>query len=150
MSLVLESFQSSDLNRNPVKVFAAAEQAPVLVTRRDGQDLILMTEQEVEAQREFFNLAADLFAVTSATEGTLGQRMANRFPWMFALDAVGREECAMELVNSARASFATGQPNLLRLSFLGWKDTAYAIAGGRTEHNTSDWFDFPIPVESPE
>lgn len=38
--------------------------------------------------------------------------MAKTFPWMLALSPADRESCAQELVDAARASFATDQPHL--------------------------------------
>lgn len=148
MSKLLEEFQSSDLNRNPVKVFAAAEKAPVLVTRRDGKDFVLMTEREAEANRVLVELAAQLVAVSTDDRGTLADRMANQFPWMYALSEADRDQCAKQLVDSARASFATGQVQLAILELTAWRETATAIAEGLNSVPL-EWIDEPVPVARP-
>lgn len=148
MSKLLEEFQSSDLNRNPVKVFAAAENAPVLVTRRDGKDFVLMTEREAEANRALVELAAQLVAVSTDDRGTLADRMANQFPWMYALSEADRDQCAKQLVDSARASFATGQVQLAILELTAWRETATAIAEGLNSVPL-EWLDEPVPVARP-
>jgi len=112
MAALLEKFQSSDLNRNSTKVFEAAENAPILVTRRDGEDFVLMSEREATARRKLLDLAAQLIAVTTDDRGTLVERMSDRFPWMLALRLEDRERCAKDLVNAARASFASEQIHL--------------------------------------
>lgn len=148
MSKVLKKFQSSDLNRNPVKVFAAAEDAPILVTRRDGESLVLMSEREADAQAQLFEIAAQLIAVTTDDSGSLEDRMANRFPWMLALKKESRKQCAEDLVQAARAALATGQAHMAILELTAWRETAIAIAAGLNHENLT-WLDEPELVERP-
>jgi len=148
MSRTLKHFQSSELSRNSLKVFSAAEISPVLVTRRDGESLILMSEKEADAQSELFEFAAQLIAVTTDNDGPLEERMANRFPWMLALKNESRKQCADDLVTAARAALATGQAHLAIAELTSWRETAVAIAAG---WNTiePEWLDEPIRVERP-
>lgn len=148
MSKLLEEFQSSDLNRNPVKVFAAAEQAPVLVTRRDGEDFVLMTERAADANRALVELASQLIAVATDDRGTLADRMAIQFPWMLAFGETDRAQCAKELVDAARASFATGQVQMALIEITAWRETASAITEGLTQ-GVDDWLDEVVLVERP-
>ena len=149
MATLIEHFQSSELSRNSVRVFNAAELAPVLVTRRDGEDLVLMTERECDARRELLNLAAKLISVTTDDRGTLAERMANIFPWMFALTPDGQTKCAANLVNAARASFATDQPHLAIAELTAWRETAFALAAGLSDEPV-EWLDAPKTVTRPE
>lgn len=149
MSIALQQFQSSDLNRHSTKVFAAAENAPVLVTRRDGEDLVLMSERESNLQATLFDFAAQLIAVTLDDRGTLVERMSDRFPWMLALKAADRDECAKSIIDSARASFATKRPLLVLNELNSWKETAEAVSLG-LKHSNLDLVDKPILVERPE
>lgn len=110
----------------------AAVKAPVLVTRRDGHDFLLMTAEEANAREQLFEFAAQLIAVTLDNRGTLVARMCNQFPWMLALDEAGRAACAQELIDAARASFATHQASLAIMALASWRETALAIAEGLT------------------
>lgn len=148
MSKTLKQFQSSDLSRNSVKVFSAAEDAPILVTRRDGESLVLMTEREADAQAQLFEFAAQLIAVTTDGDGPLDKRMSDRFPWMLALKEESRKQCADDLVRAARAAFATGQPQLAIAELTSWRETAIAIAAGWNHENLT-WLDKPELVERP-
>ncbi|MEN9989869.1 MAG: hypothetical protein RL508_848 [Actinomycetota bacterium] len=148
MPTSLIHIQSSDLSRNPLKVFNAAEDGPVLLTRRDGENLLIMTEREAEAQQKVLQFAAQLIAVTTDDRGTLAERMASMFPWMYALNLQEQEACSKELVDSARASFSTQKPFLVLAALSAWEATATAIAGGY--HNEQlDWLDEPLAVERP-
>lgn len=125
-------FKSSELSRNSSEVFAAAEQGPVTVTRRDAESLVLMNESEAKARKQLFEFAAQLIAITTDDRGSLSDRMANHFPWMFALSPRDRDQCAKDLVNAARASFATEQPHLAAAELTSWRETAEALAAGLT------------------
>lgn len=143
------AFQSSDLSRQPAKVFAAAEDQPVDVTRRDGEDLVLMTKREAEARDHLLSLAAQVIAAATDDRGTLADRMARVFPWMLALGASDRSLCAQELVDAARASFATKQAHLALASVNAWMETASAIAAGLGAVDVEWLPDGDEPVERP-
>ncbi len=49
MSRITVTIPSSDLSRNPAQAFGIDEESHVLLTRRDGQDLVLMSEQDYNA-----------------------------------------------------------------------------------------------------
>jgi hypothetical protein len=141
-------FQSSELSRNATAVFAAAEEHPVDVTRRDGEDLVLMSKREAVARAHLLELAAQLIAVATDDRGSLTDRMADRFPWMLALSAADRKTCAQDLLESARASFATGEAHLAVAEMIAWQETATAIAAGL--HATPvDWYEIDASVERP-
>ena len=142
------TFNSSELSRNATKVFAAAEEHPVDVTRRDGEDLVLMSKREADAREQLMQFAAQLIAVATDDQGTLSDRMADRFPWMLALGAADRATCARDLLNAARASFATGEAHLAVAEMIAWQETATAIAAGL--HATPvEWLDEDVKVERP-
>lgn len=141
-------FQSSELSRNARKVFAAAEERPIDVTRRDGEDLVLMSKREANARDQLLQLAAQLIAVSTDDRGTLGERMARGLPWMLALSPQDRELCATELLSAARASLATGQPQLAAAELISWRETATAIAAGLAG-TAVDWLDEAVVVERP-
>ena len=106
------TFQSSELSRASAEVFAAATDHPVEVTRRDGESLVLMSESADRARTALLELAAQLVAVSTNTDGTLVTRMFDRFPWMLALSTADQQTCANDILTAARASFATNQPHL--------------------------------------
>ena len=124
------TFQSSDLSRRPLSVFEAAEDHPVDVTRRDGEDLVLMSKSEADARQRLLQFAGQLIAAATTERGSLAERMSDKFPWMLALSAADRELCATELLEAARASFATGQAHLAVAELTAWEETAIAIAAG--------------------
>ncbi|MDQ0029949.1 prevent-host-death protein [Arthrobacter bambusae] len=142
------TFQSSELSRASADVFAAAADHPVQVTRRDGESLVLMSESADKARASLLELAAQLIAVTSSTDGSLASRMGDRFPWMLALSPDDQERCAADIVRAARASFATNQPHLAIMEVNAWRETAAAIAAG-LGREPLEWLDDAETVERP-
>jgi hypothetical protein len=142
------TFKSSDLSRAPLDVFAAAADHPVQVTRRDGESLVLMSESADKARDALLELAAQLVAVSTSTDGTLASRMSDRFPWMLALSPADQEACANAVLAAARASFATHQPHLAVAELTSWRETATAIAAGLGKEPV-EWLDETEAVERP-
>lgn len=147
-TLPRRSFQSSELSRQPAPVFEAAESAPVEVTRRDGEALVLMSRTEADARDSLLHFAAQLIAATLDEEGPLADRLADRFDWMLALSAPDRVQCADDLIRAARASFSTGQARLVAAELASWRSTAAAVAAGYGPEELT-WFDTPLTVERP-
>ncbi|MCS5732898.1 prevent-host-death protein [Herbiconiux daphne] len=142
------AFPSSDLSRNAPRVFAAAEEAPVSVTRRDGENLVLMSQRDSDSREQLLQFAAQLIAVAIDDRGSLAERMANAYPWMLALGQADRVRCAADLVDAARASFATGQAHLIAAELTSWRETATALAAGLVD-SPVDWLGDEIRVDRP-
>ena len=130
MGSALEQFLSSELSRNSAAVFAAAETAPVLITRRDGDDLVLMAKKEADAHQHLLEIAAQIVAVTSSDQGTLVERMVMAFPWMLVLCDEDKASCTHDIVRSVQAALATGNQKPALIKIIAWKETAYAVANG--------------------
>lgn len=132
MTVLSTQFASSDLSRSASKVFAAAAIEPVRITRRDGENLVLMTEEELSRQQTLLGVAAQIVAVSTFTahDSELVAEMTRHFPWMLALSEDDRVSCAHEIIDDARASFSLGQPNLIVGTLNAWRDTAEAVAAG--------------------
>lgn len=127
--LPISSRRSSDLSKHSAEVFAEAEDHPVLVTRRDVESLVLVSQREAESRAELLSIAAPLVTI-ALEDGALSERMSARYPWMFALSPEEQEECSRDLIDAARAAFSTGQPHLAIAQLVSWRETATAIAAG--------------------
>jgi hypothetical protein len=67
---------------------------------------------------------------------------------MWALDAVDREQCAVDLIRSSRASFATKKAYLAMAELASWQATAAALADG-LRNKPIDWLEDFEPVQKP-
>ncbi|WP_291380845.1 prevent-host-death protein [Demequina sp.] len=143
-----QSFQSSELSRNPKAVFDAVEHGAVSITRRDGSPLLLMRQDDADGRDRLLALAGQLIAASLAGPDHFASHLADRFPWMLALSETEREQCAQEVLTAARASFDTQQPHLAIAELTAWQGTAEAIAAG-LGGETVEWLDEDVPVERP-
>lgn len=107
-----------------------------------------MNEREAIARKKLLEFAAQLIAVTTDDRGSLVDRMAEHFPWMFALSQESRVQCTKELVEAARASFATERPHLAVATLTSWRETAEAIASGY-RNTPVEWLDSVVTAERP-
>lgn len=143
------SVQSSDLSRHAKDVFAAAEQEPLEVTRRDGKPLVLTTKERSDDDEAVLDIAAQLIAaVTINEELPLPDRLAIPYPWLKLLSRADQQRFAREIVEVARGSFSLRQPRRLLLEMQAWRNSAEAIAAG-WETTEPVMLDAPSAVEKP-
>ncbi len=143
------SVQSSDLSRHAKDVFAAAEQEPLEVTRRDGKPLVLTTKERSDDDEAVLDIAAQLIAAVTVNEHLpLHDRLAIPYPWLKMLSRADQQRFAREIVDVARGSFSLRQPRRLLLEMQAWRNSAEAIAAG-WETTEPELLDEPVVVEKP-
>ena len=140
--------QSSELSRNSAAVFAAAEEAPVEVSRRDGESLILTTKREAAAHERVLEIAAQLIAVSLDDKGTLEDRLARPFPWIKLLSVQDQRTCARDIIDTARGAFVVNQPGRILTEIKAWQNTAEAVAAGWGQ-DKPEWLREPVTVTKP-
>lgn len=147
---ISRTVKSSELSRNPAAVFSAVDQGPVIITRRDGESLILAKESDIMQQRAGLELAASLVAASLAPDDvSFVERLRGPFPWVEFLNQSDREAFAHETVDVARACAAVSRFDRLLLTVKAWHSTAQAIAGGYTNDEDLELLDVPEPVADP-
>lgn len=148
--VIHRSVQSSELSRNAAAVFAAAEEGPVDITRRDGADFVLTLASDVARERRAVEIAASLVSAFLSQEGaSLAERLCLPFPWVEFLSADARERFADEIVAVTRACAAVGEFTRLLVVFEAWRSSAEAIAHGFTADDDLEWFHEPVTVKKP-
>lgn len=149
-SLARRSVQSSELSRNSAAVFIAAEEGPVDITRRDGEDFVLMTARRAEQDSRALTIAFELVAA-STTDGpsSLIERLRGPYPWLEFLTADERGRFVREIVDVTRACAAVRTYDRLLATFEAWHASAVAIAQGYTPDDALEWLDEPVRVPDP-
>ncbi|GAA3599248.1 prevent-host-death protein [Klugiella xanthotipulae] len=141
--------KSSDLSRDSKHVFREAEKAPVEVTRRDGEPLMLTTKAERDTHKAILNIAAQLIAVAlDEDRGPLEDRLAVHYPWIKLLNADDQKQCAKDIIDTARAAFVVDQPFLIVTEIKSWRDTAEAVGAGWNSLPVTS-LDEPVTVPAP-
>jgi hypothetical protein len=141
-------FQSSDLSRHPKLVFAAAEIHPIAVSRRDGEDLVLMTKAEAHAREHLLGFAARYIIRRMQEDHAPADQLVIIYPWMYALTPEDRATCADQILKAYSASSAMGQSRLFDLEVSAWRETATAVAAGLGQEEV-EWLDPGVRVERP-
>lgn len=149
MTRTRRQFQSSDVSRQPLRVFDAAENGPVAVTRRDGEDLVLMSKRDADAIDWLLTFAAQVLAVSVENKDGLSDRLASLYPWMLTLGNADREQCAADILRASQAALATHQPQLAVAEVTSWRETAMAVADGVAGQQT-EWLEKPEAVQRPK
>lgn len=120
----------------------------MLLTRRDGESLVLMNESELSQQTWLLDFASRLVTAMSDDRGELVDRMCQQFSWMLALDNDARNECSSDLIEAARTALSTGVARPAYVRFSSWFDSASAIAEG-FDKMPVDWVDANIAIARP-
>lgn len=137
--------------RSPNEVAAATANGGVLLTRRDGDDLVLSSARTEQRNRSGLEFAASVVAAAVADwPGSFAHRLHQPFPWMTFLTEAEQEQFAADLVSVARACAALGRFEQLALTVRQWKSTSEAYASGITANGSEiEWLDAPSAVERP-
>lgn len=138
----IPTVQSSELSRNSRKVFRAADDGPVLITRRDGEPLVLTRASRAETDQHGLRLASALVAASlSPDQRPLAERLTDAFPWVTLLSDGDRAVFAQEIVQVARACAAVASYGPLLKTLRSWEGTAQALAAGFTPAEALEWLD---------
>lgn len=148
MSKAIYEVQSSELSRNPLKVFSAAELNPVTVTRRDGEDLLIMAKARAEDSSEFMVHASRVMSALADEQGTIVERMIKQYPWIHPLDDHWRAVCVDDLIKTTISSVSMNAPDAALRKLTSWRETAYATSMGWGEE-PKEWLEEPIRVKRP-
>lgn len=150
MATVVRTVQSSELSRHSRDVFEAADEGPVLITRRDGESLVLTKASQADADRSGLELAAHVVAVSLSTnDRPFVERLRDPFPWVALLSAEDQDSFASEVVDVARACATLSRFERLLISVSAWKDTAEKLASSLAADADLQWFDDDIIVLDP-
>ena len=129
--------------QHPNDIMSDLARGPVLLRRRDQDNLVVMTGEQNEA------LTKALQTFTSvAVHGS--SAAATSLPWLYFLPAKDQRECLAELASAVTAALSTGRLDLLRDTLYAWEATGvaawdYRNRGGQPGYDEET----PVDVERP-
>lgn len=141
----------SQFLRAPNEVVAATAHGRVLLTRRDDEDLVLMSAEAERRHQVGLDAAVAVVAAALAEgSGSFIYRLHQPFPWMTFLGDHEQVQFADELVELSRACAVIGRFEPLAMAIRQWKSTAEAYASGVTADGSDlEWLQTPKLVERP-
>ena len=150
MVTISRTVRSSELSRNSREVFEAADKGPVLITRRDGDALVLTRASQADDDRRGLELASAIVAASLASDAVpFVERLRTPFPWLALLTPDDQRTFATEIVDVARGCAAVARYVQLLATLHAWVATAEAIAAGYTPDDELEWLDVAEVVADP-
>jgi hypothetical protein len=133
----------SEFLQHSGRVLPQIEDGEILLHRRDGEDLVLMTHRQSQALR---TTAEAFFALSTGQDAAIEAVL----PWIALLSSSNRAECVRELREVGTASLHTGQLSRLAETLYAWEATALATWDDRRTRErlgeqTEDPVDLPRP-----
>lgn len=133
----------SEFLQHSGRAFPALEEGPILLRRRDGEDLVLMTRGQSDALQV---TARAFLALSSGHEDAIGTVL----PWIVFLGVADRQDCIQELREVGAAALQTGRLARLAETLYTWEATALAAWDERRNHERLGISDEqPIDVHRP-
>lgn len=136
----------SDFLREPKTVTEEVEHADIVLRRRDGENLYLVTEQRQAAVQATFAIVSRMLA-SIASDASMRRKLAIQptMPWLTFLPIEDRSQFAQEFIDTAVASAELGTLQPLSMLIAEWRNTALihadpvlAAALGRSHPGTND------------
>lgn len=145
----------TDFLQHSGRLLPEVERGGVVLRRRDGQDLMLMTRGQSQALGDAVRVLAgavlallDRDATASVTTAT-SQRVLSLFPWMEYLSPGDRTACVKEIGEVASAAVATGRTDRLEELLAEWRASGLAAWDEKRlrERDDRDEYQLDEPVE---
>src|SRR5262245_9205757 len=116
----------SDLAKRPAQVAEMLNRSTALrLSRRDAEDLVLMSAARRDSEMEVMTVTARLLAELAASDSAVLQRFLPRvLPWVLYLPASDVELLIADFVAAAAASVDFGNIAPLAQRLVAWKHTA--------------------------
>ena len=137
----MSSATFTDLLRSPKTVVAQTEAGPVLITRRDAADLVLMRAGDLQGQSEGIALASRIMRAALIHGGNMRAALHDAFAWASILNNDELDEFSATIDRLVWSSAELGTYGALLDAIRSWKGTAEAIADGLAAVPEADWLD---------
>lgn len=132
----------TDLLRKPKDVLAHVDEGQVRITRRDGDDLVILRGQDLEALEHGIALSSQLLRAIGRNKGDTIAALKDLFAWTAELEAQELAAYAEEIERLVYAASELGAFERLLRAQREWRETAMAYAMGLTPVPP-----FELPVE---
>lgn len=117
--MAIKDITLSEFLQHSGRVLPDLEEGEVVLRRRDGDDLIVMTRRQNEA---LSNTARAFFALSTGEP----HAVETVLPWITFLTPADRDECIRDLRDVGATSIQTGQLGRLAETLYAWRATALA------------------------
>jgi hypothetical protein len=133
----------SEFLQHSGEVLPGLERGEIILRRRDGEDLIVMTRGQNDA------LATTLRVLAGMVRGNGTEQATAILPWFAFLSSRDQKRCLEELGRVASAAVANGELSRLEETLYQWESTGLAAWDDQRLRERSDYDDYAPqePVE---
>lgn len=142
----------TDFLQHSGQILPEIEQGEVVLRRRDGDDLVIVSHKHWEALCSGLLALAEAYCGASTADCAASSDKAKRFalPWLSLLVEEDRSACYRELVLAAIAAIEFGRFEQLDDALEQWRATALATWDEeRRKDQAGYWDNAPVPLERP-
>jgi len=142
----------TDFLQHSGTILPEVEQGGVVLRRRGGDEIVLVSQQHWQALAASLRLLAEAYRDSQlmGRQGSQQKREWFALPWMSLLHEDDRRACIEELTTTALAALESGKLAALAETLEQWRATALATWDDDRKREQSDHFeDAPLPLPRP-
>lgn len=137
--------------RSPKAVIEQTRHGAVHITRRDGEDLVVLRASDLEHQEEGIGLASRLMRATLTAKGDIPAAISDVFAWTTLLSDSERSQLVRDITDHLWSAAELRRYVQLLAVVRSWRGTAEAYAAGYTRASDDDlaWLDEAVDAPNP-
>ena len=139
----------TDLLRKPKEVLARIDEGQVRITRRDGDDLVIVRARDLDALVDGVALASRLIRAVGRNRGDGAAALSDLFAWTAEISPAELAAYAAEMEKLAFAAGELGSFEHLLRAQKEWEETARAYAMGMRPVGRIETRAAPVLVDRP-
>lgn len=139
----------TDLLRKPKEVLAHIDEGHVRITRRDGDDLVILRGYDLTTLEDGVALSSQLLRAIGRNQGDVAAALTELFAWAGQFTPQELSAYAAEIENLVYASSELSTFERLLRAQREWTETALAYAMGMNPTGPVEFLTAPVRVDRP-
>lgn len=139
----------TDLLRKPKEVLANIDEGEVRITRRDGDDLVILRGHDLDILENGVALSSQLLRAIARHNNDVAAALSELFAWTTAFSPAELAAYATEMGLLVYAASELGTFDRLLQAQRSWLETALAYAAGLRPVEPIELPDAPVSVDRP-
>lgn len=139
----------TDLRRKPKDVLAHIDEGQVRITRRDGDDLVILRRHDLDVFESGVTLSSQLLRAIGRNKGDVEAALGELFAWTSEFSASELSEYAREIEQLVYSASELGSFERLLRAQQEWQETATAYAMDMRPGKPTEWLAEPQRVDLP-
>ncbi|MDF2444365.1 MAG: hypothetical protein JWR01_2568 [Subtercola sp.] len=139
----------TDLLRRPKEVLARIDEGQLRITRRDGDDLVILRGHDLEVLQNGTALSSRLIRAIGRNQNNVVAALRDLFAWTAEFSADELADYASEIEQLVYSASELGTYDRLLRAQQEWQETALAYAMGKRAVELIESPTSPVRVERP-